>query len=68
MREATALALFLAVLMGLFAVMQLNDLVAPVQAVVTGQLSVFIAALPYLAAGVVLLTAVTFIIMAISRR
>lgn len=67
MQVATALALILAVLMALFAVNQLDTMVAPVQAVTSGVLSDFIAILPYLAAGLVALIAVAFVMKAISR-
>lgn len=67
MQVATALALILAVLMGLFAVSQLDSIVTPVQGVTTGVLQDFIAVLPYLAAGIVALVAVAFVIKAVSR-
>lgn len=53
--------------MGLFAVSQLDSIVAPVQGVTTGVLQDFIAVLPYLAAGIVALVAVAFVIKAVSR-
>lgn len=53
--------------MGLFAVSQLDSIVTPVQGVTTGVLQDFIAVLPYLAAGIVALVAVAFVIKAVSR-
>lgn len=68
MREATALAMFLAVLMGLLAVMQLDSVSTALQAVTTGPLSQFIGLWPYIMAGLVLMVVVGFALSAFSRK
>ena len=62
MRIATALGLLLAVLMGFLVVLQLSDVSIAVLAVTTGPLSQFIAFMPYLVAGLVLLVSVGFVV------
>jgi len=64
MRIATAFGLLLAVLMGFLVVGQLGDMAVDVVAVTTGPLSQFIAFMPYLAVGLVLFTAVAFVLAA----
>ena len=68
MRIATAFGLLLAVLMGFLAVGQLSDVAVAVEAVTTGPLSQFIVFMPYLAVGLVLFTAVAFVLAAAGRR
>ena len=60
--------LFLAVLMGFLAVIQLSDVAESVLAVTTGPLNGTVAFIPYLIAALVLMTAMAFVVAAVSGR
>ena len=68
MREATALAMVLAILMGLLAVTQLDSVTTAVQAVTTGPLSQFIGLWPYIMVGLLVMVVVAFAVSAFSRK
>lgn len=68
MREATLLAMFLAVLGGLLAITQIDTVATSIQTVTTGPLNQFVGAWPFIMVGVLVVVVAGFAISAVSRR